>query len=134
MGRCSSEAPWASRTWTKSLFRSDGTAAGTFAIKQVDYRGNGIGVNGKLMFRGRDSEHGFELWRSNGTRAGTTLVKDINHRGADTTLDGYVVRNLTKFAGEAFFQTADDVHGFELWRSDGSAGDLHGEEHQRSRP
>ena len=72
---------------------------------------SGTAVNGKLMFRGRDSEHGFELWRSDGTHAGTSLVKEINHRGADTTLDAKVVRNLTRFGGEAFFQTDDGVQG-----------------------
>ena len=85
------------------------------------------------MPRGRDSEHGSELRRSDGTHAGTSLVKEINHRGADTTLDAKVVRNLTRFGGEAFFQTDDGVHGSELWRSDQERGrDLHREEHQRS--
>ena len=74
------------------------------------------------MFRGRDSEHGFELWRSDGTHAGTSLVKEINHRGADTTLDAKVVRNLTRFGGEALLPDADEAcTGSELWRSDGSA-------------
>ena len=69
------------------LWVSNGTVAGTTAVKDVERRirlsaGDGDGaitpINGLFYLQGTDSKHGTELWQSNGTVAGTTLVQDIN--------------------------------------------------------
>ena len=69
------------------LWRSDGTSAGTYMVKDI-YAGASDGVsgsfskivvNGILYFQANDggAAYGPELWRSDGTSAGTYLVKDI---------------------------------------------------------
>jgi uncharacterized repeat protein (TIGR01451 family) len=83
----------------EELWRSDGTAAGTFMVANVNplttcddtgaYPGYGsdpcnsspshlVNVNGILFFSADDGVSGKELWRSNGTVTGTFLVTDIN--------------------------------------------------------
>jgi ELWxxDGT repeat protein len=65
------------------LWRSDGTAAGTWLVRDLcpgvcaSVRG-GFSVVGTLLYFGaHDGVHGYELWRSDGTAAGTELVLDL---------------------------------------------------------
>src|SRR5919202_1008300 len=65
------------------LWKSDGTAAGTVMVKDIQ-PGPGpsvpvylTNVNGTVFFAADDGAHGHELWRSDGTADGTVLVKDI---------------------------------------------------------
>src|SRR5262249_3773861 len=103
------------------LWKSDGTAAGTVLVKDINPGpGNGItgglvAVNGTLFFTANDGVHGAELGESDGTAAGTQLVKDINP-GAATSSPA----NLTDVGGTLFFTANDGVHGNELWKSDGT--------------
>jgi ELWxxDGT repeat protein len=103
------------------LWRSDGTAAGTTMVKDINPAAGSsiselIAVAGTLYFRADDGTHGSELWRSDGTAVGTTMVKDINAGGTGSTpLD------LTGVGGILFFSADDGVAGRELWRSDGTA-------------
>src|SRR5437667_423528 len=96
------------------LWRSDGTTAGTFRIK------NGrpwylINVNGTLFFVIDDEMHGDELWKSDGTEAGTVLVKDIFPGSTGSRLSP-----LADVNGTLFFRAYDGVHGTTLWKSDGT--------------
>ena len=65
------------------LWKSDGTAAGTVMVKDIDPGASGsfpahlTNVNGTLYFAANDGTHGEELWKSDGTAAGTVMVKDI---------------------------------------------------------
>src|SRR5204863_9204611 len=65
------------------LWKSDGTAAGTVLVKDINPGSGGSGpdgltnVNGTLFFRAFRT-NGPELWKSDGTAAGTALVRDIN--------------------------------------------------------
>jgi len=76
------EEPW----------RTDGTDAGTFMVKDIydhgpdmdgSFPADFIEINGLAYFAAQDSAHGRELWRTDGTSAGTVLVQDkypgINH-------------------------------------------------------
>ena len=65
------------------LWKSDGTAAGTVLVKDINpghrrlVAGGLVNVGGTLFFTANDGTHGYELWKSDGTAAGTVLVKDI---------------------------------------------------------
>jgi ELWxxDGT repeat protein len=112
------------------LWASNGTAAGTFLVKDINpstknppyagyYPYDLTNVNGTLFFRAPDGTHGRELWESNGTAAGTFLVKDV-HPGQGTINPSYLAY-LTNMNGTLFFQADDGTHGRELWASNGSA-------------
>ncbi|QGJ70415.1 Endo-1,3-1,4-beta-glycanase ExsH [Planctomycetales bacterium 10988] len=113
-------------TTGQELWRSDGTAGGTFLVKDI-YTGSPssyayylTNVNGTLFFAANDGTNGVELWRSDGTSAGTQLVKDIQIGGGSssptylTNVNGAVYFSASKFdAGGSF--------GRELWMSDGTS-------------
>jgi ELWxxDGT repeat protein len=103
------------------LWRSDGTAAGTKLVADVD-AGDLAVVGGTILFDGgRRAETGYELWRSDGTTAGTRLVRDI-YPGYDSTglPNESSPEELTDVGGTLFFRAVDGSHGSELWRSDGT--------------
>ena len=110
------------------LWRSDGTWSGTKLVRDI-VPGPGTSdpswltnVGGTLFFVAWDPTHGIELWRSDGTAQGTTLVGDINP-GSDSEwpYGNSWPSELTDVAGTLFFVANDGVHGYELWRSDGTA-------------
>lgn len=79
-----------------------------------------VDVNGTVFFAAHDGgATGVELWKSDGTEAGTVLVKDIRP-GGDPTGSSYPTR-LTNVNGTLFFIADDGTHGYELWKSDGTA-------------
>src|SRR5262249_5791385 len=71
-------------THGNELWKSDGTAAGTVLVKDINPGSSGsnptdlTNVNGTLFFEATDGTHGYELWKSDGTATGTVMVKDIN--------------------------------------------------------
>lgn len=113
----------------RELWRSDGTQAGTWMVKDINpggqsgmnYPTHGIASFGSLsktlFFAASDGDigsgHGSELWKSDGTEAGTVLVKDINPVG-DSTPKYFSTAN-----GLVFF-LADDGGGARIWQSDGT--------------
>lgn len=108
-------------THGQELWRSDGTAAGTLLVKDINPGANSstpgafILLNGVLFFRADDGSHGAELWRSDGTSAGTFLVKDIN-----PGVLGSALQSGFKFNRMLFFAADDGTHSSELWKSDGT--------------
>ncbi len=112
------------------LWRSDGTAAGTRLVRDINPGGGDsqpewlINIGKRVFFYADDGTHGHELWRSDGTAAGTRLVRDINPGGTFGILGsrpGGGLERLVNIAGTLFFAARDGTHGNELWRSDGTA-------------
>ncbi len=109
-----------------ALWRSNGTAGSTVLLKRIgsngydyDYDNNNmVGVDGTLFFTVEGDDDNYELWRSDGTRAGTVLVKRFASDDSEYGGDG--PENLTAVGGTLFFTASDDVHGEELWRSNGT--------------
>jgi ELWxxDGT repeat protein len=111
---------------THSLYRSDGTAAGTVAIGSVSWFPDPFeewwpfymvaAVGDTLYFTSQDGTHGFELWKSDGTWAGTEMVKDIRPGPK-----GSFPYHLTAVGDTLYFEANDGKHGTELWRSDGTS-------------
>lgn len=120
------------------LWRSDGTEAGTYLLKDIrpgsdspftsifsDETQALIWVNvvagGLMYFLADDGAHGFELWRTDGTTAGTFLLLDIQPGWASAfgSHDSFSLEGAA--LGSSFcFRAANDVSGAELWTTDGT--------------
>ena len=111
------------------LWRTDGTAPGTWMVKdirkdnglkgsEIKYmtRLQGVGV----VFQANDGVHGGELWKSNGWPRGTALVEDILP-GAATSYPKFIAA----FGTQAVFDAYDEVHGDEPWVTEGTAAATH---------
>jgi len=98
------------------LFRTDGTAAGSYLVKDIDPGTDGgnpfslVTSGGLLYFSAFEPDHGSELWKSDGTEAGTMLVKDLAPGPAWGS-----PQFLTDVNGTLFFSD-----GVTLWKSDGT--------------
>ncbi|HVX25881.1 MAG TPA: ELWxxDGT repeat protein, partial [Parafilimonas sp.] len=104
-----------------SLFKTDGTDAGTVLVKDANPGGtnwytNFTAAKNKLLYSYFDDTNGFELWESDGTEAGTNIVKDI-YPGIYSCSSN----NLTYVNGFILFGANDGINGQELWKSDGTA-------------
>ncbi|MCZ7557010.1 MAG: T9SS type A sorting domain-containing protein [Bacteroidia bacterium] len=108
----------------EELWKSDGTAAGTVMVKDINpgtgsgcvpaisgnwplaYDANRIvSVGDYIYFTATDGSSGYELWKSDGTSVGTTRVMDI-FPGAESSLPAWltVMNNIVYFSG----RTAND--------------------------
>ncbi len=105
-----------------SLWRSDGTQAGTTIVTQCGCVGPMIAFDGALYFASRDNQnapiqHGIELWKSDGTAAGTVMVKDIEttYSGWDSFPQEFIVVNSALYFMASIYQK-----GWGLWKTDGT--------------
>jgi ELWxxDGT repeat protein len=79
------------------LWKSDGTAAGTVQVKDINMGAGGSSPSdltvsdATLYFRANDGVNGPELWKSDGTAAGTVQVKDINMGAGGSSPVGFTV-------------------------------------------
>jgi ELWxxDGT repeat protein len=106
------------------LWRSDGTAAGTYIVKDINPGSNSSNIrditaaNNKIYFSAFTDAEGQEPWVSDGTKAGTQLLFDINtdYRGAGSNPNEFVNVNGTVFfiANGAAIESA-------IWKTDGTA-------------
>ncbi len=108
----------------QELFISDGTAGGTFLLKDINpgtdssNADNFTLLNSILYFTAETVAEGRELWRTDGTSNGTVLVKDIvpGPTGSNTT-DNY---NFFSNGSYLLFSAQTTGLGMELWKSDGT--------------
>ncbi|WP_288423181.1 ELWxxDGT repeat protein [uncultured Spirosoma sp.] len=99
-----------------SLWRSDGSIAGTYLIKNLftatSTTAFSVSINNIFYFVPGNMAGSDEVWRSDGTANGTYLVKDTTPDS-----DGAGVRNLTNVNGILYYS----AYRMPLWRSDGTA-------------
>jgi ELWxxDGT repeat protein len=110
----------------RQLWKSDGTAAGTVMVTDVNPGRAGLGpediapvAGTTAMFSGDDGIHGREPWVTNGTTAGTTMYEDLNpgpagSDPADITPTAYDVGILAQFP-IWYFSANDGTHGREFF-------------------
>jgi ELWxxDGT repeat protein len=109
-------------TGRNELWKSDGTAAGTYAIRPglwIEYEL--VPFFNKLYFGAKDADHGMELWSSDGTSNGTQLAADI-FPGALSSFNDYALKGfdwnikcLAAAGKNLFLAVEDGQHGAELW-------------------
>lgn len=97
------------------LWISDGTAAGTRKVADVDASGYPSSVSvidGRLYFSGTsEGEEGRELWRTDGTLEGTVQLTDIGAKSGFSA-----PKYMTRVDGHVYFRADDGFGGQELWR------------------
>ncbi len=121
------------------LWISDGTSAGTTLLDDIYGGGNAtkpsypsdfLGVSGITYFTANDGTHGTELWKTGGTASGTAIVKDINPGPASGAYLYYSKMYYWRGDGSwkpaalgktLFFRGNDGTHGYEIWKTDGTA-------------
>jgi ELWxxDGT repeat protein len=99
---------------TTRLWRSDGTAAGTFPLDTpLTTFDSFVALGGELYFGAHGQGYDTEFWKSDGTVGGTTEIKQISHFG--------FIGPMTLVNGAVQFAAQDDNRQLNLWQSDGTA-------------
>ena len=108
-------------TSSDSIHLTDGTVAGTVKLADVwMLKDEAIVFGNTVVFQNNDGTHGFELWKTDGTPGGTSMIIDLNPGGNGYDDNGE--QDWAVFGGMLYFRGDDGVRGFELWRTDGTAG------------
>jgi len=107
---------------TSTLWSTNGTAQGTYSLGQISPRHFTV-MGNKLYFSACSGTYGCELWQSDGTLSGTHMLKDINV-GTNSSYSFYNMSNretsVKVFKNRLYFLAIDDIHGTELWSTDGT--------------
>ena len=111
------------RAGGRELWRSDGTAASTVRVKDIE-SGNGSSYpsaltpfDGSIYFFAQDSAAGIRLWKTDGTEAGTVPASGTI---APKVGGGYPF-GLTAAGGVMYF-VVNKADGLQVWKSDGTPG------------
>lgn len=108
------------------LWRSDGTDAGTYMVKDINPGSgdcsNSVFMSGQyfaqmndvIYFAADGGGNNIELWRSDGTEIGTYLVKDFA-TGASS-----IPQYITAIDNNIYFQCKNTAGESEVWKSDGT--------------
>ncbi len=95
-----------------SLWRSDGTAAGTFKLRESGQHPPTLIPGGSYVLFFDDDIGKQRLYRSDGTVAGTQPADDLLHR-----FDPYKIHDLFPF-GDTIFASVEDlgIYEYSLWK------------------
>ncbi|PTL54979.1 ELWxxDGT repeat protein [Paraconexibacter algicola] len=108
-------------TGGRELWRTDGTATGTFQLKDLASGDSNpdqftaLGDGSTFVFAAEAPNEGRELWISDGTASGTTPLP------VRTGPDGSGPQDLMRIGSKVYFTADDGINGRELWRTDGTA-------------
>jgi ELWxxDGT repeat protein len=103
----------------KELWRSDGTAAGTQLVYTFSAPGSSptpvelTALDDRVVFRGFDVEHGYEVWVSDGTSGGTFALTEYEDYRVDLS-------NFVAVGNSVFYQASPGL-STALYRTNGSA-------------
>jgi ELWxxDGT repeat protein len=111
------------------LWASDGTAAGTRLVRDINQGSAGsfprglISFGGVAFFGAEDGRGGNQLWSSDGTASGTNSVASFAPAENEDAVAFGLDRALSDapLGGAILFSARDPEHGAELWRTDGAA-------------
>jgi ELWxxDGT repeat protein len=114
------------------LWRSDGTQAGTFLIKDIFVgAGSGIVTNkmfefkGRVYFEAKKVQTGIELWHTNGSAGNAEYLKQIGPGLKDYNYTGLgpyysIVYPQINVTDHGFYFPGNDGTGLKMWFSDGT--------------
>jgi ELWxxDGT repeat protein len=105
------------------LWKSDGTAAGTVLVKDINSglnSGSGayesmVKLGSQYIFTANEPLTGDELYVTDGTAANTSILKNINP-GSNSSYPN----ELLVFGNQVIFRASTDLTGRELWITDGT--------------
>ncbi len=118
------------------LWETDGTAAGTNIVKDINVGAYGEMTpgcphftnefthifNNEIYFNGFDSINGMALWKTDGTSNGTIMVKNIHQQSGNQNVFFYPAsRDFYEVNGKLVFVSTDTLYGQELWVTDGTS-------------
>ncbi len=111
------------------LWRSDGSVAGTYLLKDINpgINGSGVGayngtgnpntstgpvefrtVNGITYFFANDGTNGMELWKTDGTTNGTQMVQNLNPTGGQPINNAWDDNVYGTSVGSTYFFSGDN--------------------------
>lgn len=108
------------------LWRSDGTAAGTAMVTNINASGGGFAptnltnANGTLYFVANDGTDGNQIWTSDGTSAGTTMISNLKPTGTAANPS-----QLTSVGGSVYFTASAGSTGQQLYVTSGTTASTH---------
>lgn len=103
----------------RSIWRTDGTAAGTFSLTPPLASLKTLTVvNNIFYFAASTNSTGLELWRSDGSAAGTYMLSDIFPGPTGGLATNPFI--LGSYNNQIFFIANNGVAGQELWKTDGT--------------
>ena len=113
------------------LWRTDGTTAGTYLVKDIYIGANSslntyislVGVgNANLLFFANDGINGMQLWKSDGTAANTALLKSLAPNIPSSYNYRFVVPKIAQLDNTNLITLPiDDSNSTAIWKTDGTA-------------
>lgn len=116
----------------KELWRTDGTSAGTYLVKDINSGANTalnlygnylLGVaNGNVLFFANDGVNGSQLWKTDGTLANTSILKTIAPNTPSSYNYRYIIPKIAQLDNNNLIAIPiDDSNSTAIWKTDGTA-------------